>query len=63
MTPKQKADSLIYKIFNNTPISMYIEEVKNLAIILCDEVIENLEDHTGEDIKYWNEVKNEINKS
>jgi LPS O-antigen subunit length determinant protein (WzzB/FepE family) len=37
-----------------------LENAKTCAIIAVNEVLDNLEDHTGEDIKYWQEVKSEI---
>ena len=37
-----------------------LENAKTCAIIAVNEVLDNLEDHTGEDIKFWQEVKSEI---
>jgi hypothetical protein len=65
MTPKEKANELYSKfdnLFNKDfmlPI-IYDNQLKECALIAIDLVLDNLEDHTGEDIKYWQEVKQEI---
>ena len=77
MTPKEKAIELVDSFKFETKQSEIINDIilgdisvifqhhkaKQCALIAVDLVLDNLEDHTGEDIKYWNEVKNEINKS
>jgi hypothetical protein len=65
MTPIEKAHELYSKfdnLFNKDfmlPI-IYDNQLKECALIAIDLVLDNLEDHTGEDIKYWQEVKQEI---
>lgn len=61
MTPKEKAQELVYK-FMDTRWDMSKEDGKQCALITVEEVMDELEDYTGEYIAYWNEVKNEINK-
>lgn len=66
MTPKEKAFNLIDKFirFHRNGIYNVIHEdiAKQYALIAVDLVLDNLEDHTGEDIKYWQDVKREIEK-
>jgi hypothetical protein len=62
MKPQEKAVILFYSFYNTKDMNITWEQAKQCALICCDEVIENIEDHTGENIAYWNEVKNEINK-
>jgi hypothetical protein len=65
MTPIEKANELYSKfdnLFNKDfmlPI-VYDNQLKECALIAVDLVLDNLEDHTGEDIKYWQEVQQEI---
>ena len=65
MTPKEKANELYSKfdnLLNNDFIHpiVYDNQLKKCALIAVDEVLDNLEDNTGKDIKYWQEVKQEI---
>ena len=60
MTPKEKAFELYQKYALMRHATT--EDCKKCVLITCDEVLENLEDHTGEDIKFWIEVKQEIIK-
>lgn len=75
LTPKEKAEELIFKFKNSQDIYGYndvrdIAAAKRCAIILVDELIKesckgsNFKDHYYQDgeIQYWIEVKQEINK-
>lgn len=70
MTSKEKAKELVNKF---EPYMPFIDQIdysinldkrtrhaKHCALILADEVLDNLEDNTGKDINYWQEVKQEI---
>jgi hypothetical protein len=64
-TPKLKAIELVDAMSLTYEVNgdyIYQETSKLCALICCDEVLNNLEDYIGEDIAYWNEVKNEIKK-
>lgn len=61
MTPQEKAKELVYK-FMDTRWDMSKEDGKQCSLITVEEVINELEDYTGEDTKYWQDVKQEINK-
>jgi hypothetical protein len=64
MTPKEKADELhvgYWRLTNDSRIA------KQCALIAVDEVISNIEPSVSMDvisarIKYWEQVKEEINK-
>jgi hypothetical protein len=70
MTPKEKAEELFYKMSYNSSdedhhCSHYV--AKNCSLIAVDELINNSIEWLGckyqdEEIKYWQEVKQEIEK-
>ena len=62
MTPKEKAKELIDRFTDVEDGEMYVGKAKQCALIAVEYILDNLEDHTGEDIQYWIEVRNEINK-
>ena len=63
MTPKEKAKELFDKYVELSGIFIGdYESEKEMCLILINEVLDNLEDHTGKDIKFCQEVKQEINK-
>ena len=70
MTPKEKAKELCVKFFEPSVFEyekkQYFEEMaKQCAIICVDEILEALEHHTWQNkdwIRYYKEVKQEINK-
>lgn len=69
MTQKEKAKELVDKmlesLYDNGSLSfkrILYDKAKQCALIAVDEVLDNLEDHTGKDIKFYNQVKNEIEK-
>jgi hypothetical protein len=67
MTPKEKAKELVDKF---KYISYYLDDIQNHkegALIAVDEVISNIEPSVSMDvissrIKYWEQVKTEIQK-
>ena len=64
MSPKDKAIELYNKYYG---IPLYIKNVKQCCSIVVDEIIANIEPSVSMDviearIKYWNEVKQEIDK-
>jgi hypothetical protein len=61
VTPKEKAMELVQKYMLHTPVGFYIEDAKKCAIIAVDLVLSNRL-FWKEDYKYWNDVKEEINK-
>ncbi len=72
MMPKEKADELIYKFAQIIPSSSYVayeggvqinfdlENSKICALIAIDEILKVI--HTNMEDKYWQEVKQEIEK-
>lgn len=63
MTAKEKAKELYWKYYQNISDTSFPEETaKQCALIAVDEILDNLEDNTGKDIKYWQKVKQEIEK-
>lgn len=69
MTPKEKAQELFNKIYEIDTYDAYCNEcalgydqIKDIALIAIDEIIEAIRylDNDSED--YWNEVKKEIEK-
>ncbi|CAB4153253.1 hypothetical protein UFOVP618_55 [uncultured Caudovirales phage] len=62
MTAKEKADELIHKYILNTPVGFHFDDAKQCALIAVDEILDVIEDPTGKEIKYWKEVKKEIEK-
>jgi hypothetical protein len=75
MTPQKKAEELVNKMFNcdnSTPeesMAMLYPHAKQCALIAVDEIISlmikfhnrHIEDNSNE-ITFWQEVKQEINK-
>ena len=67
MTPKEKANDLVHKFFYADYTDITINEAKQCALIAVDEIlnddwyIASLEDLIARK-KYWQEVKQEINK-
>ena len=69
MTPKEKAEELVKKMFNvdleceNEAMCMLYPHAVRCALIAVDEIINYLEvDGFSTQIKYWQEVKQEIEK-
>jgi hypothetical protein len=74
MTPKEKADELVYKYYKITKefefikgegLVPYYGSAKQCALIAADEIfyfIMNSENSTIYEIEYWQEVKTEIEK-
>ena len=65
MTPKEKANLLYNKMVVDFGIDHW--QIKQCALVAVDEIISNIEPSVSEDvisarIKYWNEVKQEIEK-
>lgn len=67
MTPKQKAQDLVDRFLQYTPVEYEYEYAIQCALIAVDEVIELLSFDLGHDstaqvlCDYWKEVKKEIN--
>jgi hypothetical protein len=68
MIPKEKAEELVNKYWDDIP-DIFFEDAKECALIAVDELIEHLQpasDFGGEINKYtteyWQEVKQEIEK-
>ena len=59
MTPKDKAEELFNKYYQTIDIYNY-ENVKNAALIAVDEILGFLSYQSH--IRYWQEVKKEIEK-
>ena len=71
MTPKEKAKELFNKYYSYLKSNLMddkeaIEDAKQCALIAVDEIIEAIEWHEYEtpnkEIRYWQEVKQEIEK-
>lgn len=68
MTPENKADSLAiryYRLFKvDLENSIQVNEAKRCAIIVADEIIKALQGNlfVKSQIKYWQEVKDELEK-
>ena len=66
MTPKEKAIELIEKMFSNMPKYLQgkigSETAKQCALICVDEILETESNYYPNEINYWQEVKQEINK-
>lgn len=62
MTPKEKAEELVYDFYGIA--SMSKTAAKQCALIAVDEILDVLWDNgtTSNYYKYWQEVKNEIEK-
>lgn len=76
MTPKEKAKELIYKYYDldfDMPITLGVNDSKQCVLVCVDEIIKSLlkfdepdlcDLTTGQadkDIRFWKEVKQEIN--
>ena len=65
MTPKEKAKELVLKYYLLIPMNT-ISFAKQCALIAVDEIIEAIDWHYYEtpnnEIKYWEQVKQEIEK-
>ena len=64
MSPQEKAKQLYGKFYG---IPLYIKTVKECCHITVNEIITNIEPSVSMDViearvKYWNEVKQEIDK-
>jgi hypothetical protein len=73
MTPKEKAEELLEKMNvihylkgNGLPVSMHRSQIKQCALIAVDEIFfalkYNLDGATSGSVKYWQKVKQEIEK-
>ena len=72
MTPKEKAQELVDKMYGKTPVRDLIAQIeedkqyaKQCAMIAVDELIKihyllTITNHTSPSINYWKEVKQEI---
>jgi hypothetical protein len=58
MTPKEQAEELVNKYWNDIP-DLFFEEAKECALIAVEKVILNCYE---EEEYYWQEVKQEIEK-
>jgi len=63
MTPKEKAEELYKKMYTQHP-NTYPSTAKQCATIAVDEVLNfiNTDAFSYTNEKYWQEVKNELNK-
>lgn len=81
MTPKEKSQDLLAKMdvihyhklvtqpqCKGLPVSMHDDQIKQCALICCDEIIQAIDfdwmevQNLDREHAYWNEVKEEINK-
>ena len=67
MTPQEKANELVHQYVINMPIPFHIEDAKICALIAVDEILEvlyslKLGNALSEELEYWEEVKQEIEK-
>ena len=67
MTAKEKAKELIQKyfdLFNNLGYYASLSEGKACALIAVEEILKTISDLKDDDldVRYWNEVKKEINE-
>jgi len=60
MTPKEKAEELVYKYINYTTDWDYLIKAKKCALIAVDEMIEVAKSLTMETQEWYEEVKEEI---
>lgn len=63
MTPKEKAENIIDRftfVSNEYKEHLSFDQVKECSVIVVDEIIEILYE-SSVDLKYWFEVKKEIN--
>ena len=66
MTPKEKAKELVDRMLNSQSHTCELYDAKLCAIIAVDELLSNIEPSVSMDIisariKYWEQVKEEIN--
>ena len=59
MTPKDKAEELVYKMYAGFVHSLYSYKAKQCALIAVDEILDYIQE---EDNWYWQDVKQEIEK-
>lgn len=62
-TPKEKAEELVEKFKNKTILSL--NKCKECALIVVEEIINdnpNIYDSDRLNYKYWNEVRNQLEK-
>ena len=68
MTPKDKAKELVDKMWNIDERygSIGFHEAKQCALVAVDEILDAVDWHEfetpNEELNYWNQVKEEINK-
>ena len=68
MTPKDKAKELVDKMWNIDERygSIGFNEAKQCALVAVDEILDAVDWHEfetpNEELNYWNQVKEEINK-
>jgi len=65
MKPKEKANELVNKIINISQMEVYLWMAKDMALIAVDEILKdnpNIYDSDRLNCKYWQEVKQEIEK-
>ena len=70
MTAKEKAKELVNKMWAGFQFTIDEYTAKQCALIACDEIIDNMPfgfysgirpNYKGSDLKFWQEVKKEIN--
>jgi hypothetical protein len=59
MTPKEKAKELMLKYYNAIPMNT-VSFAKQFALLAVDEILKVT--HTNMEDRYWQEVKQEIEK-
>ena len=72
MEPKEKAEELIHKYILNTPVGFHFDDAKRCALIAVDEIIKSGPSYPYDiqfdsmphfrSLKYWQEVKQEIER-
>jgi len=62
MTPKEKATDLIDSYYVLLDGFVPFEKVQQCALIAVDEILSVISWNLSEDLSYWYEVKNEIQK-
>ena len=68
MTPKEKAQELVDKFLQYTPVEFEYEYAIQCALIVANEIMLAIPDSSDDDspynheLKYWQEVNQEINK-
>ena len=63
LTPKEKAEELVYKMYAGFVHSLYSYKAKQCALIAVDEIVK-IEKHHCHNlwVDYWLEVKTELEK-